>query len=151
MTQKFLRDDGVFAAFAATGSSAAGPITLITNSASTATTLTTLFKDGPTVAQGTTGLWFASGQITLMSTSANTIMGRLWDGTSVIASGVVTVAGVNFRATLPLSGFILNPVGNIRISARFLTGAGNTSILATDAGFVDDTGVDSTITAIRIG
>ncbi len=150
MTQKFLRDDGTFQPIASTGSSSAGPITLITNALTGDVTLTTTnFFDGPSVAQGTSGIWFASGQITMTSTNATTLFptAKLWDGTTVIASQIQEVTAVGQTIFFALSGFIASPAGNIRISASQQTGS-SMKIRANQSG-VGNT--DSVITAVRIG
>jgi hypothetical protein len=119
----------------------------ITNSLSGDVSLnnTGTYFDGPTVAQGTVGTWFASGTITLIDTGgpAN-ISVKLWDGTTVIASAFVQVSN-NQQATLSLSGYLASPAGNIRISAKdasLTTG----KILFNASG----NSKDSTISAIRI-
>lgn len=76
---------------------------------------------GPTVAQGTTGTFFASGTVTLTDTSAgaSNFYAKLWDGTTVIASTtVLRTANANYRVSLSLSGFLASPAGNLRISVR---------------------------------
>jgi hypothetical protein len=77
------------------------------------------YFDGPSVAQGSTGTWFASGTVTATDTAgiAN-IQCKLWDGTTVIASAQGSVAAVNLNVAFALSGFIASPVGNIRISCK---------------------------------
>jgi hypothetical protein len=103
------------------------------------------YFDGPSVAQGASGTWFASGTVTVTDSSIARIFAKLWDGTTVIASAeqrIDTAAGVY---CLSLSGFIASPVGNIRISCRDVT---NTTgkILFNDT----SNSKDSTITAYRI-
>jgi hypothetical protein len=77
------------------------------------------YFDGPSVAQGSTGTWFVSGTVTIADTTAsvNTVMAKLWDGTTVLSSGVVTLFGAG-ATTIALSGIITSPAGNLRISAR---------------------------------
>lgn len=120
----------------------------ITNALSGDVTLnnTGLYFDGPSIAQGVTGTWFVSGTVTVEDTTGATDFSvKLWDGTTVIASGAVTTGAANYRATITLSGFIAAPAGNLRLSVKdtsFTTGAikfnrsGNSK--------------DSIITAIRI-
>lgn len=101
---------------------------------------------GPTIAQGTSGTWFVSGSVTLTDTAgACAIYCKLWDGTTVIASGLAEPTGANLRATVALSGYIASPAGNLRISCR---DASSTSgvIIANSTG----NSKDSTISAIRI-
>lgn len=107
---------------------------------------TASYFDGPSVAQGTVGKWFVSGTITLDdSAAAPTIFVKLWDGATVIASCALDMLGANKTASASLSGFIIAPTGNLRMSAKsnsatsliFSNGSGNTK--------------DCTITALRIG
>jgi hypothetical protein len=80
------------------------------------------YFDGPSVAQGTVGTWFASGTITVIDTAAgpDAFDVKLWDGTTVIASTRVA-ASQNFAATATLSGVIASPAANIRISVKDAT------------------------------
>jgi hypothetical protein len=80
---------------------------------------TTLYFDGPSMAQGTTGTWWASGQVTVSDASgAFTFWCKLWDGTTVISSANVTTGSAGFSLNVALSGFIASPAANIRISCR---------------------------------
>lgn len=79
------------------------------------------YFDGPSVAQGTTGTWFASGTVSLSdSGGASTFFAQLWDGTTVIASAVSATAASQ-NNTISLSGYLASPAGNIRISVRDIT------------------------------
>jgi hypothetical protein len=105
------------------------------------------YFDGPSVAQGTSGTWFVSGTISVFDSAvADSILAKLWDGTTVIASGLKALVVAGEKATITLSGFITSPAGNLRISAR---DQANTTgkILFNQTG----NSKDSTITAIRIG
>lgn len=79
---------------------------------------TTLYFDGPSIAQGTTGTWFASGTVAITSTTTDTIICKLWDGTTVadIAAKSITTAGAN--DIIALSGIVTTPAANIRISCK---------------------------------
>ncbi len=103
------------------------------------------YFDGPSVAQGSTGTWFVSGLVSVTDVGSAEFYAKLWDGTTVIASGSVTVGGANQRQNIALSGFISSPAGNLRISVRDIT-------LTTGKISFNTTGnsKDSTITAIRI-
>jgi hypothetical protein len=104
------------------------------------------YFDGPSVAQGTVGTWFASGTVTLRdSASGATFHVKLWDGTTVIASAVLSTPQTNFSGAASLSGFIANPAGNLRISAKDISTTSG-QITANDT----SNGADSTITAIRL-
>jgi hypothetical protein len=118
----------------------------ITNSlaADVLLTDTNKFFDGPSIAQGTSGTWWVSGKVTLFSTSVDAYNVKLWDGTTVIDSAQVNCA-VNRACVVPLSGFIANPAGNLRISAGDWLST-NGKILANGSG----AGKDSTISAFRI-
>jgi hypothetical protein len=103
------------------------------------------FFDGPTVAQGSTGTWFASGTVTMYDTSGSaTFDVKLWDGTTVIASTRVFSSFANTAMTASLSGQLASPAGNLRISVKDLTST-NGLILNGIAG-----NNSSTITAIRV-
>jgi hypothetical protein len=104
------------------------------------------YFDGPTIAQGTSGTWFVSGSVVLEDTAgAARFFAKLWDGTTVIASGYVTIATASQPATISLSGNITTPAGNLRISARDTTST---------SGFIrfnaSGNSKDAVITAIRI-
>ena len=74
---------------------------------------------GPTVAQGTTGTWFASGTVTLEDTAGGSeFRVKLWDGTTVISSAVLSIPNVNDPVPVHLSGYLASPAGNIRISVK---------------------------------
>lgn len=104
------------------------------------------YFDGPSVAQGVTGTWFASGTVTLADTGvAANIICKLWDGTTVIASGSITTSGAGPNLTMSLSGPLTTPAGNIKISCRDTT-AVTGLILANASGNAKD----STVTVFRI-
>lgn len=108
---------------------------------------TAAYFDGPSVAQGTSGTWFATGTVTLTDTAGSSnFHAKLWDGTTVIASGISTTAGgTSFFMTITLSGYLASPAGNIRISVKDATST-NGKILFNQTG----NSKDSTITAYRI-
>lgn len=129
----------------------ASTLSSLTNSLSADVALNNLanYFDGPSVAQGTTGTWFASGTVTLNDTgaSASNFYAKLWDGTTVISSAnTVHVATANLRTTISLSGVLASPAANIRISVRNLDST---------AGVIEfnrtGNSKDSTLTALRIG
>ncbi len=149
MTQKFLRDDGSFVPLASSGSSASGPVTLLTKSTTADVALSNVatYFDGPSVSQGSSGTWFATGAVLILgNTGGNAIVDvRLWDGTNVIASAQANMAA-NFVTSVALSGIMAVPAGNLRISAKDVTST--TGIMLFNA---SGDSKDSTITAIRIG
>jgi hypothetical protein len=111
---------------------------------------TSLYFDGPSVAQGNNGTWFASGTVTMVNVNPNAVMSlaaKLWDGATVIdATQTTCYSGAQPVASISLSGLITSPSGNIRISVK--DGLNTTSKITNNfIGF----GKDSTITAIRIG
>lgn len=123
------------------------PMTPITNSLGGDVNLTStaLYFDGPSVAQGTTGTWFASGTVTVNDASAAGYFAKLWDGTSTYASAAISLAaGANGIFTL--SGTIPNPLGNIRISVRDASNATGKIIFNATGN-----SKDSTIIAMRVG
>jgi hypothetical protein len=103
------------------------------------------YFDGPSIAQGTTGTWFASGTVTLFDSVTAVMNCKLWDGTTVISSAAVVVLNTTSAMPLSLSGFITSPAANIRISCRDTT---NTTgkILFNQSG----NSKDSTISAFRL-
>jgi hypothetical protein len=111
---------------------------------------TATWFDGPSMAQGTVGTWWVSGQVSVKSTDAGwtTVRCKLWDGTTVIADGEVSyLSGTMELATLTLSGWITNPAANIRISCRDTVGTNGT--ISADS--IAAGGKDSSIYGIRVG
>jgi len=93
----------------------------------------TSYFDGPSVSQGTTGTWFASGFVTLVdSVAASNVFCKLWDGTTVIANGRGTIVSTSQPVTLTLSGIITSPAGNIKISCKDITAANGTNTVFSD-------------------
>lgn len=125
-----------------------GPVvttpTVFTNSIAADVTLnnTGTFFTGPTVAQGTVGYFCAFGTVNVIdSGGVSNFTGQLTDGTTVIDS--VTIGGaLAVREAIPLSGCILNPVGNIRILVKDNVVTGR--MIANDSGL----GKDSTVTVV---
>lgn len=110
----------------------------------------TLFYTGPTVAQGTTGTWFASGKVTVGGASlaaGDEFVVKLWDGTTVIDSTIVSYEGPNGTKSkaISLSGYLASPAGNIRVSVKCTTNTA-VKILFNASG----ASKDSTLTAFRI-
>lgn len=102
------------------------------------------FFDGPSVAQGTSGTWFASGTVTMLDASAATYDVKLWDGTTVIASTRVD-ANPNGVVSASLSGYLATPAANIRISVKDATNATG-SIKFNSSG----SSKDSTLSVFRV-
>lgn len=124
-------------------------LTSLTNTlgADVALNNTANFFAGPTVAQGVSGKWYASGTVTMYDSggSAN-FNGKLWDGMTVISSTAATSIAANKYVTLSLSGIITSPAGNIRIDVKDATAT--TGVLA-----FNGTGLsaDCTLSVMRIG
>lgn len=103
------------------------------------------YFDGPSVAQGTSGSWQASGTVTLTDTAgAASMFCKLWDGTTVISSGAAQSPGGSF-VTISLSGVLAAPAANIKISCRDPT-AITGKILFNQSG----NSKDATLTVVRI-
>jgi hypothetical protein len=139
----FWRGDGTWASAGV----AAAPIT---NSIAADVALNNAanYFTGPTVAQGSTGTWFASGTVTITDASASALnfYAKLWDGTTVIASAtLIRTANANYRASLSLSGFLPSPAGNLRISVK----SPDSTTAVIEANRTGE-GKDSTLTAFRI-
>lgn len=103
------------------------------------------YFDGPSVAQGSTGTWSASGTVTAFDSATAVIYCKLWDGTTVIASAPIVVLSTQTVGSVSLSGNITSPAGNIKISCRDTS---NTSgkILFNQTG----NSKDSTVSVVRI-
>jgi hypothetical protein len=96
-------------------------LTTATNSLGADVTMVTInvYQDGPSMAQGTSGTWAASGHVTLLDTTvAAKYSCKLWDGTTVIDSGTVIAGATSFHAQIALSGNLASPAGNIRITCK---------------------------------
>lgn len=107
---------------------------------------TATYFTGPTIAQGTAGVWFVAGKVTVLDTAgAATFSAKLWDGTTVIDSGTDNSTGANAQATISLSGYISAPAGNLRISV--VDGTSTSGKIKFNS---SGNSKDSTITAIRI-
>lgn len=108
---------------------------------------TSNYFDGPSVAQGTAGTWFVSGTVVLQDTAGGAaFLVKLWDGTTIIATGEIDTSSANQNTAIALSGVIAAPAGNLRISAR------DTSSTSGKMRFnAGGSATNSTITAIRIG
>ena len=131
---------------------AATMLSPITNSLSSDVLLnnTANYFDGPSVAQGTSGTWFASGTVTLLDQSSQaSYFVKLWDGTTVIASTRMTSVATGEQCAISLSGFITSPAANLRISVRDASSTGGKIVYGVTYGSGNTK--DSTITAIRIG
>lgn len=122
------------------------PLTKST-SADIALSNVTLYFDGPSLTQGTSGTWWVSGTVTLLDTAgAAQFQSKLWDGTNVIASGSDQSAGGSQPIAVSLSGFITSPASNLKISCKDVASASGKIVF-------NQTGnsKDSTISAMRIG
>lgn len=121
-------------------------LSVVTNSlgADVALNNTANYFDGPSVAQGSTGTWFASGTVEVLDASAATYSCKLWDGTTTISSSAAgAAAGV--ATVIALSGYLSSPAGNIRISCKdFTNTTGNIKFNSSG------TSKDSTVSAIRV-
>lgn len=105
------------------------------------------YFDGPFVAQGTSGVWFVSGTVTVRDTAgAAAMLGKLWDGSTIISTGRTDTSAANFYGTLTLSGYIANPAGNLRLDVRDSSSTSGAIIFNATGN-----SKDSTITAVRIG
>lgn len=107
---------------------------------------TALYFQGPRVANGNTGTWFASGTVSVNDTGATNavIFCKLWDGTTVFASGS-TQSPTTAGNSISLSGVIASPASDIRISCRDSSAVtGNILFNATG------NSKDSTLTVFRV-
>lgn len=105
------------------------------------------YTTGPTVAQGTSGTWFAAGTVTITDTgAAPSVKCKLWDGTTVIDSASVGGYGsAGVFPTVSLLGYLASPAANIRIDC--INVAGTTGkLLFNQSG----NSKDSTLSVVRI-
>ena len=146
MTNTFNRNDGTFAQVDYASVSGNPALTSLTKATTADITLsTTSYFDGPAVSQGSSGTWFASGTVTLLSSAGfPNYFAKLWDGTTVIASAATDPGAINFWITISLSGVLASPAGNLRISVASSVAS---KILFNASG----NSADSVITAVRIG
>jgi hypothetical protein len=136
-TGKLLADGGAPFTSTPTATSLGGDV-LLNNTAS--------YFDGPSIAQGTVGTWFASGTVTVTDTSGPArINAKLWDGTTIIASASMDVTGASANVAIALSGYIASPAANIRISVKDGTSTSG-KILFNFTG----TSKDSTLSVFRL-
>lgn len=129
-----------------TTGSLAVSLSFLTNSLASPVNLNNIsnYFDGPTVAQGTTGVWFASGNAVIGSGTADSVACKLWDGTTVVdVGGGWMSAGTN--VTIALSGVFSAPASNIKISCKDIT-----STSGVMSSTVDSIAKASTITVFRI-
>lgn len=112
-------------------------------------TATSTFFDGPSVSQGTSGTWFASGTVAVQdpSTATSNFVCKLWDGTTVIASASLQTNTTGHSYSLAMSGVITSPSGNIRISCANV--GTTTSRMNASTALLATTNA-STVTAVRL-
>lgn len=107
---------------------------------------TASYFNGPSVSPGGTGVWFASGTVTLIDTggSANFLC-SLWDGTTTISSSEASSSTPNAVATIALSGYLSSPAGNLTIRCNDATRTTGKILFN-----ITGTSKDSTLSAFRI-
>jgi hypothetical protein len=104
------------------------------------------FFDGPSIAQGTSGTWFASGKVTINDTAGSALFTvKLWDGTTVIDSAQTNTNAASGITTVTLSGYLASPASNIKISVKDVTSASGKILFNSSS-----SSKDSTITVIRV-
>jgi len=125
------------------------PFLTLSLGANVAMNATATYFTGPSVAQGTVGIWDVTGKVTVAGPVGGDIVDvKLWDGNTVIDScrmHLVSVSGT-YYGVATLSGCIANPGGDLRISVSPVSRADG--FIAYNA---SGNGKDSTITAKRIG
>jgi hypothetical protein len=104
------------------------------------------YFDGPSMAQGTTGVWLATGGVTVNGNANDIIRCKLWDGTTIADSTQQQILGASAEVKIPLSGFINAPAANIRISCRNITSTTSSNIVANGSANAHD----STISGWRV-
>lgn len=108
---------------------------------------TSVYTDGPSVSQGTSGTWYAVGTLTIAdSASSRQWMAKLWDGTTTIASAGSQAPGTG-PSSITLAGVISGPAGNLRMSCIPFSPVATFAMQFNYSGNSND----CNITAIRIG
>lgn len=111
-------------------------------------TNTGTYFDGPSIAQGSSGTWYACGTVTMQDTNSGSgvFNVKLWDGTTVIASASTRGNATSGTAQVNLCGYLTSPAGNIRMSVNDATNASSAVI-----GFnLSGNSADATISAFRV-
>ncbi len=157
MAHKFLRDDGWFQ-FPAPGditttatATTTGFLTYLTNALTTNTTsLTTgTYATGPTISQGSSGVWYATTSMSWQLINGSQTLGaKLWDGTTIISEGMVS-GPIGTFVSMNLAGVIASPAGNLKTSFVVYGGGGAGAI--TNISDLLGGSAGCTLTAIRIG
>lgn len=158
---KFLRQDGWFqfptpADISISTSTTTGLLSFINATTTSSISFSTAaFTDVLSVSQGSSGTWYVSGTITLLTTIQNSSVSvKLWDGTSVINSAATLLgpsapASSGYTMPISLSGALAAPAGNLKISG-LVTVAGGTGGVVGQYGSLATTSIN-TLTAVRIG
>ena len=152
MTFRFLRDDGQFAPF---GSTTATPFqTIFTNilSSNTTSSTTGTWILGPSVSQGSSGIWLINAWATISgAVTGSAVLAHIVDGLAqaTIASGSYVSEYVGTEPfSFALSGIISSPSSNISL---LFTGIGGGVTMFRSGSATLPSSSDSGITAVRIG
>lgn len=134
-------------AISATVGGTCSGLTPITNSLAANVALNNIvtYFDGPSIAQGTSGTWFSFGTVSITGATNDSIVCKLWDGTTIMASATAGIASSSAAIAVSLSGYLAAPAGNIKISCIDASGTTG-SIRFNDSG----SSKDSTLSAIRV-
>ncbi|MET4345507.1 hypothetical protein [Bradyrhizobium sp. RT9a] len=104
------------------------------------------YFQGPSIAQGTAGIWFVTATAGVLDTSGAAGMNcRISDGITVVTSVRTGTAGANAMTSLSLSGVITSPSGNLRLECADTTNAAG--VMKFNA---SGNSKDTSITAVRI-
>lgn len=76
------------------------------------------YFDGPSMAQGTSGVWSVYGAVTISDTATSNVNCKLWDGTTIIASAYIRATSGPIPVTTNFSGNISSPAANVKISCE---------------------------------
>lgn len=89
------------------------------------------FFTGPIVAHAGTGVMFATGIVSIVDTAGAAVLEcKLWDGTTIISSGILITSVAGDIKPFTLSGYMAAPAGALRISCKDSSSV-NGKILAT--------------------
>jgi len=110
-------------------------------------TSTGTWFDGPSVAQGSSGIWLAGGTLSYATGAAvDAVRAKLHDGTNIKAASSVRILGGSAVGSITLGGIFTSPPGNIRMSGLAVGRTdGNMSFN------LSGTSTDCSVWAVRIG
>ena len=107
-----------------------------------------VYTDGPSIAQGTSGTWLVIAKVNFTDTAgACQVKFKLWDGTTIVDSADDHVTATSSFFSCTLAGVISSPAANLKVSALTNAAGSTTTQFRFNA---SGNSKDCSITAIRI-